>query len=110
MPAIRSNDPAKTGTAKPLGKPMDTAFASWTADGKHLVLVTRKIRDMDSPPISTLAVMDMEGKVVELRRGGNPVLLADRKTILYEDDDTRVWHTCDLTGGNDKFFCGGLKG
>jgi hypothetical protein len=99
-----------TAVATPLGKPMDTAFVNWTADGQHLVLITRKYTDMNSPSNDSLAIMDMTGKITELRRGNAPVLLADRKTILYEDPPSRLWHTCDLQGAHDTLFADGLKG
>lgn len=98
-----------TGDAKPLGKPMDTAFVSWTADGR-LVLLHRQYKDPDSPAVTSLAVMDMQGTVTVLRRGNHPVPLADRQTILFEDPDTRLWYTCDLKGKNVKLFADGLKG
>jgi len=54
--------------------------------------------------------MDMEGKVTVLRSGNAPALLADRQTILFEDSETRLWHTCDLQGKNDELFGDGMKG
>jgi Tol biopolymer transport system component len=99
-----------SGHAKPVGKPMDTAFVNWTADGQHLVLVIRKTKDLNSVPDSLLATMDMDGHVTELRPGDTPALLADRQTILFEDRDTKLWNTCDLQGQNVKLFADGLKG
>ena len=100
----------KTGDARPIGKPMDTAFLNWTADGQHIVLLDRKSKDLNSPSVTSLAIMDLEGRVSILHSGGFPVLLADRQTILFEDSDTRLWHTCDLKGQEDKLFGDGLKG
>ena len=100
----------KSGVAKPIGKPIDTGFLNWTADGQHIVLLDRKSTDLNSPSIGSLAIMDMEGRVNLLRRGNFPVLLADRQTILFEDSETTLWHTCDLKGQDDKLFGDGLKG
>lgn len=98
-----------SGNARLLGKPMDMGYINWAADGQHLVLLTRKAKDINSPMIASLATMDMEGHVTELRRGDSPMLLADRRTILYENTDTNLWHTCDLEGKNDKLYADGLS-
>jgi hypothetical protein len=99
----------KTGEAKKLGAPRDTAFHSWLPDGKGFILVDRKDVAMDKPSERTVARMDMDGKVTPIRPGDCPVLLADGKTILFEDND-RLWYTCDLAGGNVKMLADGLKG
>jgi hypothetical protein len=99
-----------TRFARPLGQPMDTAFVSWTADGLHLVLLARKYKDLNAKTINSLAIMDMDGHVTELRHGNFPVLLADRQTILYQEDETGLWHTCDLKGNNDRLYGDGLAG
>lgn len=99
-----------TGKAKPLGKPHDTFFVNWTADGQHLALLSRTPKNWLSPSVGTLALMDMDGKLTELRKGEMPVLLADRQTTLFQDADTDLWHTCDLRGQNVKLYADGLKG
>jgi hypothetical protein len=98
----------RDGSAKALGKPIDTAGANWCADGNHLVMVDRKMGDLNAPAVGWIAVMDMTGQVADIKKGNLPVMLADRKTILYQDDDTSLWHTCDLNGGNDKLYGDGL--
>ncbi len=99
-----------SGNAKPIGKRQDTAFLNWTADGKHIVLVHRENLAMDKPSRNSLAIMDMDGHVNILRRGNWPILLKDRTTIFFEDDETHLWHTCDLNGQNVKQFQDGLPG
>ncbi len=99
-----------SGNARPLGNPIDTAGANWTADGHHLVLLHRTMKDLNSPPTLSLAIMDMDGTVTDLRGGDAPILLADRQTILFQDTDTQLWQTCDLRGGNVNLFADGLKG
>jgi Tol biopolymer transport system component len=54
--------------------------------------------------------MDMAGKIKVLIPGSSPVPLADGKTILFEDQDARTWHLCDLDGGNVRRCGDGLKG
>jgi hypothetical protein len=99
-----------SGHAQPVGKPIDAAFVKWTADGRHLVMVLRKSKDLNSVPEKLLVTMDMEGHVTELLRGDEPTLLADRQTILFQDPDTDLLNTCDLEGKNVKLFANGLKG
>lgn len=101
----------QSGRARPIGKPLDTSFAYWTADGKKLVLLSRKIHgDLDQPTDDYVATMDMDGNLTELCPGSMLVLLADRRTILFEDKATDLWQTCDLNGQNVKPYAGGLKG
>jgi hypothetical protein len=87
----------KTDKATPLGEPADIAFPNWLPEDKGLIIVKRRSVDLDKPSIETLCMLDMQGKLTEIRAGGHPILLADGKTILFEDAD-RAWHLCDLNG------------
>jgi hypothetical protein len=103
----------KTGAAKMLGTPRDMAFLSWLPDGKGLLLLVRESLDPSDPvaaTTSTVARMDMEGRITKIGEGGSPVLLGDGKTILYQDTKSHQWSTCDLSGANVRLFGDGLAG
>ncbi len=99
----------KTGRARDLGKPLDTAFLSWLPDGQGLVLITRKYRSMDEPADATVARMDLQGRITAIRPGNHPVVLPGGKRILFEDA-ARAWQTCELDGKNVKLLGGGMSG
>ncbi|MFI5377977.1 MAG: hypothetical protein ACHRHE_01610 [Tepidisphaerales bacterium] len=98
----------ETGETRTVGKPLDTAFLNWMPDGKRLLLVQRKSIDMNKRALTNVAVMDMDGTVTPLCKGDQPMMLADNKTILFDDDG--LWKTCDLEGKNIQLFGDGLKG
>jgi hypothetical protein len=100
----------KTSAVKTVGAPLDGAFLNWTPDGNHLILTVRKTVEMNKPSEGSLALMDMHGTFSVLRRGVFSILLGDGKTLLFQDEDTRLWNTCDLDGSNVKLLGDGLKG
>ncbi|MGA2500429.1 MAG: hypothetical protein ABSH20_22015 [Tepidisphaeraceae bacterium] len=51
--------------------------------------------------------MDMAGTVTPLCKGNDPVVLADNKTIMFQNDG--LWKTCDLEGKNVQLLGDGLK-
>ena len=99
-----------TGGARYVGKPLDTAFVSWRPDGKGFFLIQREYADPSKPAIATVSTMDLEGKLAPLVRGDFPVLLADGATILFRDNESGQWKSCDLQGKNVKPYGDGLPG
>jgi Tol biopolymer transport system component len=99
-----------TGTATPLGKPRDTGPVSWFPDGAALLINENKTVDVSKPSIGTICRMDMEGRITKLREGVSPVVLGDGKRILFEEQATRTWKTCDLSGGDEQVYASGMKG
>lgn len=97
-----------SGEGRYLGKPMDTAFLSWYPDGKAVSLVSRRFRGTDQPSEESVARMDLEGNLTVLRRGGHPAVLADGKSILFQDETDQLWKTCDLEGKNVRPLGDGL--
>jgi len=119
--AVTPGDPLKTwsqlytidlatNATRPLGGRIDTAGAQWTADGKHVVLLDRNYASNGEGPAQTIVLMDMNGKTTPIVRGALPQMLADRKTILFEEPGTDLLQTCDLRGGNIKPLGDGMKG
>jgi hypothetical protein len=53
--------------------------------------------------------MDLQGRVTTLVKGDEPLVLAPKSQILYEDDD-RLWCVYDLESKKSKLFMEGLKG
>ena len=102
----------ESGEARPLGVPRDQAFLSWTPDGKGLILLAREpldAKDPNSPQTSSIARLDLDGKLAKLREGTMPAVLADGR-VLFQDVKTRGWKTCNLDGGDEKEYAGGLVG
>jgi Tol biopolymer transport system component len=98
-----------SGTSKPLGKPLDTAFLSWLPDGEGLILVSRESPDPNQPSIGTICRMDLAGKLTPLRKGNAPLVLENTKRILFEDSETDEWKTCDFHGDDVRPFGDGMK-
>jgi hypothetical protein len=99
-----------TGNAKPLGEPRDTGPLCWFPDGKALVIVDRKSVDVSKPAIGTICRLDLDGRITKLCPGSSPVVLGDGKRILFQDQTSRTWKTCDLVGGDVKLYADGMKG
>jgi Tol biopolymer transport system component len=100
----------KTGQARPLGAPHDMAFPSWLPDGRGLILLVRVPDVANNRLVDTIARLDLDGKLTTLRPGSMPVVLGDGRRILFEDLQTRTWHTCNLEGLDVKPYADGLKG
>jgi hypothetical protein len=96
-----------SGDARFIGKPMDVGAVYWTPDGR-LLLLRRETRDMNGFSKCFVSIMDLDGNVTDLRRGDQVTPLADNRRILFEDEQTRLWHTCDYQGLNDSLFGDGL--
>jgi hypothetical protein len=97
-----------SGNAKVIGKPIDAAFFSWLPDQNGFIVDVRKSVDMNKPSQEMISRMDLDGKITPIHGGSQPLLLADGKTILYEDQADRLWKTCDLSGANEKPFGDGF--
>jgi hypothetical protein len=100
----------QTGDARPLGEPLDTAFISWLPDASGLLLITRRYESRDKPSSDSLARLNMDGTLTELRPGSRPALVQNGTKIMYEDKDQQKWYTCDLTGENPVLVGDGLSG
>ena len=84
------------------------AFPSWLPDGRGLILLVRVPDVARNRLIDTIARMDLDGKLTNLREGSMPVVLGDGRRILFEDSKT--WHTCNLDGKDVRPYAEGLKG
>jgi hypothetical protein len=96
-----------SGEAKPLGPPLDTAFVSWLPDASGLLLITRKHVDMDKPSIDSVARLNMDGTVHEMFAGTSPQIVLSGTRILFQEQQTGHWYTCDLTGADRKLLGNG---
>jgi hypothetical protein len=99
-----------SGATKPLGEPRDTGPASWFPDGRGLLVVDRNSIDLSKPSIETICRLDLDGKLTKLFPGSSPVISGDGKHILFEDQTSRTWKTCDLSGGHVTTYADGMKG
>jgi hypothetical protein len=98
-----------SGESRRIGKPMDTAFVSWPADGKGLLLIRRTFVAMDKPSKATICRMDLDGKLTDVRPGDQPLLL-DGARMLFRDAETDEWKTSDLEGKAEALFAEGARG
>lgn len=87
-----------------IGDPVDAGFVQWMPDGNQLLVVSKRGETL------TLCTMDLEGHVTPLRKGTAPLVLPERKQILYQDPDDGLWYLCDLEGKNAALFGNGYKG
>jgi hypothetical protein len=98
-----------SGNARPLGTPLDIGEVNWLPDGSGLILVTRKYQSKDTPSLDTISRMDLAGNVTELRPGSHPELVLNGTRILYEDQQSQRWFTCDLNGDAPSLIGDGLS-
>ncbi len=98
-----------TGNAKPLGKPRDTGPVSWLPDSKGLVIVERTSIDVSKPAVEAVCRLDLDGRVTKLCPGSSPVVLGESKRIMFQDQTTRLWMTCDISGADVKLYADGMK-
>ena len=102
----------KTGEARLLGKPSKIgAPFSWLPDGDGLIL--KRFETQDDPKAvepRILCRLGLDGELTDLRSGDWPVVLRKTRRILFEENATRLWHTCQLDGSDPKLFADGLKG
>jgi len=86
-----------TEQARPLGEPCDQFYLNWLPDGTGVILERRTTIDMNKPSKGTICRMDLSGKRMDIRDGKRPLLLADGKSMMFEDEN-RAWHVCGLDG------------
>jgi WD40-like Beta Propeller Repeat len=101
----------QTGESQPLGKPTRIdAPLSWLPDGDGLIY-KRFVRQDDPKAIEPQIVcrLGLDGKMTDLRAGEWPVVLRKSRRILYQDEDSRLWYTCELDGTKPELFAGGFK-
>jgi len=99
-----------SGAERPLGKPLDTAFLSWLPNGEGMTMVSRETIAPDKPPKSTIIRVDLDGQLTPLLPGVFPYVLADGDRMLFRDQETDLWHTCDLNGRQARLVGDGLPG
>src|SRR5262249_3331966 len=100
----------ESGNARQVGKPRDVGPLSWLPDGRGLLMVDRKVVEMSKPTHDTVSRMSLDGEVTLICEGSSPVLLGDGKVILFQDQRTRMWNTCDLNGKEIRPYAGGMPG
>jgi hypothetical protein len=101
-----------TGKLQILGQPGQIgAPFSWLPDGKGLVLKRFKhTEDSNAVEPRILCRLDLDGHLTDLRPGDMPLVLRKSRKILYQDNDTDLWHTCDLDGSRPELYADGLAG
>jgi hypothetical protein len=52
----------------------------------------------------------MDGKLTDLRPGDPAIVLRKSRKILYQENDSNLWHACELDGTKPELFAGGLNG
>ena len=101
----------ETGKSKLLGKPshIGAPFA-WLPNGQGLIL--KRFDSTSDPNViepRILCRLGLDGKLTDLRRGDSPVVLHKSNKILFEDD-SGLWHTCELDGTKPEIYADGMKG
>jgi hypothetical protein len=98
------------GDSRLLGKPQRIgAPFSWSPDGDSLILKRfEHVDDLRAVDPRILCRMDLDGNLTDLRAGDWPVVLHKTRKILYQDDKTDLWHTCELDGTKPRLFADGL--
>jgi hypothetical protein len=103
----------ETGKGRQIGPSFDAAFVSWTPDGMELILQSGRPSVAPHLQVSTICRMDLEGRLRPIRRGYEPLVLADGRILFQEltaDCKHWTWKTCDLQGKDEHTFGDGLDG
>lgn len=101
----------QTGQMQDLGKAgrIGAPF-SWLPDGDGLILKRfEQANNLNAVEQRILCRLGLDGKLVDLRPGDMPLVLRKTRKILYQDNDTDLWHTCNLDGSEPELYADGLK-
>jgi len=99
------------GNSRLLGQPERIgAPFSWLPDGDGLILKRfERSQDLQGIEPRVLCRMGLDGKIADLRPGDWPLVLQKTRKILYKDDKSELWHTCELDGTKPQLFADGLQ-
>jgi len=77
---------------------------SWLPESDGIIL-SRGPRQIGR---AVLCRLNLDGTLKDLRPGDWPLVLRKSRKILYKENESRLWHTCDLDGSNPKLYADGL--
>jgi len=98
----------ESGNARKIGEVVGGLHLSWMPDGKHILMMREEFADWDKPSDGTICTMAPDGTVEDICPGEWPVLLGGDR-IMFTPRTGRVWHTCNLEGGDVKILGNGLR-
>ena len=100
----------KSGKFGDLGKPARLGSPlSWLPDGSGIILKRfAPPKSFDAIEERIVCRLDRTGTLTDLLDGDTPVVLRNRRQILFER--SREWFTCDFEGKNVTPYADGLKG
>ena len=102
----------ETAKCRNLGMQMQIGGpCSWLPDGNELVVKRLESKgESNSVAKRTICRLELNGKLTDLCPGDWPVVLRKSRKILYQQNDSKLWHTCDLDGSHSELFADGFKG
>ncbi len=103
---IENGDTKKIGVPGNIGGP-----CSWLPDGSGFILKRfEQGKGQNGLEPRVLCRLGLDGKLTDLRPGDSPLVLRKSGRILFEDGESRLWHTCALDGTKAELFGDGFKG
>jgi len=85
--------------------------SSWLPESDGIILKRfEPVSDPKQIEPRVLCRLDLDGTLKDLRPGDSPLVLRKSRKILYQENGSRLWHTCDLDGSNPKLYADGLAG
>jgi hypothetical protein len=102
----------ETRKERSLGKPGNIGGPiGWLPDGDGLILKRLEApTDQNATELPVVCRLGMDGKVTDLRYGDSPIVLRKSKRILFQDNDSGLWKTCEFDGTQPKLYADGMKG
>lgn len=99
-----------SGEAKQIGEDKAEAYISWLDDGSGVIMARQKNIRPDLQPTIEIFRIDLNGESQFFREGMMPVVIPNAGRILFKKFAGKLWHTCDLEGGDEQLFADGLPG
>jgi hypothetical protein len=102
----------ETRKERPLGKLGHIGGPiGWLPDGDGLILKRfEATTDRTATERPVVCRLGMDGKVSDLRYGDSPIVLRKSKKILFQDNDSGLWKTCEFDGTKPQIYADGMKG
>jgi hypothetical protein len=95
------------GKLRQLGKTGEFGGAlSWLPGGDAVIV--RRFQSANEPTV--ISRLGINGTQKDVRVGDMPLVLRKSKRILYRDQESALWYTCNLDGSDPNLYADGMKG
>ncbi len=101
----------ETGISNRIGEPSRWGGPfSWLPDGSGIILKRfERANGFNGIEPRVICRMDLNGNHTDILSGDSPLVLRKSNRILFQDNGTRLWHTCAFDGTQVELFGDGFK-